>query len=76
MMRWWLGLFVLAFVLTGCAQPRSEPMMEPVMVPAPETGTSGMVEPVMEPSVVEAKPHRPRCKPGDDGIGGTGCKVD
>ena len=87
MMRRWIGLALLV-VLAGCSPPQGG-LVEPVFTGG---DTGGLAEPVMEPAVVaEAAPARlggpimrPRarpawiehCTPGDDGIGGTGCRVD
>jgi hypothetical protein len=64
-------LAVLA--LAACAGPSRDraPMPDDIgaPVPAPADDLGGLVEPVME---AEA----PRCAPGDDGIGGTGCPAE
>jgi hypothetical protein len=86
MKRRWIGA-VLLLALAGCSTPQGG-LVEPVF----NGETGGMAEPVMEPAVVTASAParvagpmmRPKarpswlehCSPGDDGIGGTGCRVD
>ena len=73
MMRW-LPALMLLVALTGCSPPRREPLAEPVM----ELDTAATAAPagLAEPAPAARPAKRPRCQPGDDGIGGTGCPVD
>jgi hypothetical protein len=68
-----------------------EPVMEAQVTETGTAPDEGLAEPVMEPAIVEERSatslsgttrprHRParsdQCRPGDDGIGGTGCPID
>ena len=58
-------LLLPLLILTGCAALKEEAVIVEPMV----------VEPVAEEPIY-VEPEAPRCRPGDDGIGGTGCPVD
>ena len=80
MMRRWVFLAFLA----GCSVPQGglmvEPMMAPMVVPVADVGIvlEAARAPVGGPSMrPRARPDWiEHCRPGDDGIGGTGCPVD
>lgn len=59
---------LLVLIISACASPRNAPVQEPAAVlKEPDAESSGAP---MDARLPDA------CKPGDDGIGGTGCKTD
>jgi len=67
-----IGILVLAFGLTGLVACTPQPAMEGAVLATPTP-----VEPVLaEEPVIENRKTDCAMTGGDDGIGGTGCKVD
>jgi hypothetical protein len=59
-------LTLLALTLAGCAPPaQDDSTAEPVMAPA-----------MVAPLAAAPQATTGACQPGDDGIGGTGCKLN